>query len=167
MIKLKCFGRLIAMTIVMLALGGCAGPKLMVQPVAVLENPTAAVSQLESKLAEARQNQVNVLSPTWFTKAEGSLAEAKKLQDNKGEISRIAQTASRGLTEINQAEVVARLVHSTIPDAIEGRRLARTAGATSLGEDYTTVEKLFLGLTRDVENNDLKKAKKSQPDLLM
>ena len=164
MIALKHFGKCILMTIVILAMGACAGgPELMVQPVSVLQDPTAALAQLESKLVEARLSQLNALSPTWFAKAEGSLTEAKKLQDAKGDISRMAQAASRGLTEINQAEAVGRLVHNTIPDAIKGRRLARTAGATSLGEDYAAVERQFLALTRYVENNNPKKAKSAEP----
>jgi outer membrane protein OmpA-like peptidoglycan-associated protein len=134
----------------------------MVEPVSVPQDLGTAVAQLESKIAEARQNQLNVLSPTWFAKAEGSLAEAKKVREEKGEISRIGDAASRGLTEISQAEEVGRLVHSAIPKAIEARKLARAAGAVSLGEDYSATERRFLGLTRDVENNSLKKAKRDQ-----
>jgi outer membrane protein OmpA-like peptidoglycan-associated protein len=134
----------------------------MVQPVAVPQDPAAAMMQLESKLVEGRQNQLNVLSPTWFAKAEGSLAEARKVQKGKGEISRIEDAASRGLTEISQAEEIGRIARSAIPKAIEGRRLARTAGATSFGEDYAAAERRFRGLTRDVENNNLKGAKRDQ-----
>jgi outer membrane protein OmpA-like peptidoglycan-associated protein len=134
----------------------------MVEPVSVPQDPAAAVAQLETRLGEARQNQLNVLSPTYFAKAEGSLAEAKKVQEAKGEISRIGEAASRGLTEISQAEEIGRIVHTAIPDAIEARMLARKAGATGFGEDYAAVEKRFLGLTRDVENNDLKSARRDQ-----
>jgi outer membrane protein OmpA-like peptidoglycan-associated protein len=151
-----------AVTVISLVLGACAGPRLMVQPVAVPQDPAAAMMQLESKLVEGRQNQLNVLSPTWFAKAEGSLAEARKVQKGKGEISRMEGAASRGLTEISQAEEIGRIARSTIPKAIEGRRLARTAGATSFGEDYAAAERRFRGLTRDVENNNLKGAKRDQ-----
>jgi outer membrane protein OmpA-like peptidoglycan-associated protein len=151
-----------AVTVISLVLGACAGPRLMVQPVAVPQDPAAAMMQLESKLVEGRQNQLNVLSPTWFAKAEGSLAEARKVQKGKGEISRIEDAASRGLTEISQAEEIGRIARSAIPKAIEGRRLARTAGATSFGEDYAAAERRFRGLTRDVENNNLKGAKRDQ-----
>jgi len=156
------YGQFMAVAVIALVLGACAGPKLMVQPVSVPQDPAAAVRQLEAKIAEARQNQLNVLSPTWFAKAEGSLAEAKKTQEARGEISRIVDAATRGLTEISQAEEVGRMVHSAIPKAIEGRKLARAAGATSFGEDYAAVERRFLGLTRDVENDDLKGAKNDQ-----
>ncbi len=151
-----------AAAVVTLTLGACAGPKLMVEPVAVPQDPAAAMAQLEGRIVEGRQNQLNVLSPTWFAKAEGSLAEARKVQEAKGEIARIGDAASRGLTEIKQAEEIGRIVHTAIPEAIEARKLARTAGATSFGEEYAAVERRFLGLTRDVENNDLKGAKKDQ-----
>jgi OOP family OmpA-OmpF porin len=162
MISWKRYRKFIAITVICFTLGACAGPKLMVEPVSVPQDPSVAMAQLDSKLVQARQNQLNVLSPTWFAKAERSLAEAKKIQQGKGEISRIGAAASRGLTEISQAQEVARIVHSTIPKAIEGRKLARTAGATSLGEDYAAAERQFLGLTRDVENNNLKGAKRDQ-----
>ena len=115
-------GKFMAVTVISLVLGACAGPRLMVQPVVVPQDPAAAMMQLESKLVEGRQNQLNVLSPTWFAKAEGSLAEARKVQKGKGEISRIEDAASRGLTEISQAEEIGRIARSAIPKAIEGRR---------------------------------------------
>ncbi len=155
-------GKFMAVTAISLVLGACAGPRLMVQPAAVPPDPAAAMMQLESKLVEGRQNHLNVLSPTWFAKAEGSLAEARKVQKGKGEISRIEDAASRGLTEISQAEEIGRIARSAIAKAIEGRRLARTAGATSFGEDYAAAERRFRGLTRDVENNNLKGAKRDQ-----
>jgi outer membrane protein OmpA-like peptidoglycan-associated protein len=88
--------------------------------------------------------------------------EVRKIREGKGDISRIAKVASRGLTEISQAEEVGRIVQSSIPKAIEGRKLARTAGATRFGDDYVAVEKRFLTLTRAVENDNLKSAKKGQ-----
>jgi outer membrane protein OmpA-like peptidoglycan-associated protein len=88
------------------------------------------------------------------------------MQKGKGEISRIGAAAARGLTEISQAEEVGRIAHSAIPKAIQGRTLARTAGATSFGEDYAVAERRFLGLTRDVENNNLKGAKKDQQEVV-
>ena len=143
-------------------LGGCAGPKLMVEPVSVPQDPSVAMAQLEAKLVEGRRDQLNVLSPTWFAKAEGSLGEARKINESKGEIARIGESASRGLTEIRQAEEIGRIVATAIPEAIEARKMARTAGATGFGQEYAAVEKRFLALTRDVENNDLKGAKKGQ-----
>jgi len=163
MVSWKRYAQILVVAAITLALGACAGPKLMVEPVSAPPDLDKAVAQLESKIADARQNQLNVLSPTWFSKAEASLAEAKKVQEEKGQISRISAAASRGLTEISQAEEVGRLVHSAIPKVLEARRLARAAGATGFGEDYAAVESRFLALTRDVENNNLKSAKRDQP----
>jgi OOP family OmpA-OmpF porin len=159
--QIRCL-KILIMAGLLLALAACAGPRQMVEPVSVPQDMAEGVAQLEAKIGEGRQQQLNVLSPTWFARAEGSLAEARKVQESKGEISRISEATSRGLTEISQAEEVGRIVLTVIPEAIEARRLARTAGATGFGEDYAVLEKRFLGLTRDVENNDLKSARRNQ-----
>ncbi|MDF1526281.1 MAG: OmpA family protein [bacterium] len=161
------WGNLLSIVLVTGLLGACAGPKLMVEPVSVPQDPAVAMAQLEAKLVEGRQDQLNVLSPTWFAKAENSLGEARKINESKGEIARIGDAASRGLTEIRQAEEIGRIVRTAIPEAVEARKMARTAGATSFGQDYADVETRFLGLTRDVENNDLKSAKKDQKGVVV
>jgi outer membrane protein OmpA-like peptidoglycan-associated protein len=162
MISWKYYRKVMAITTICFTLGACAGPQLSVEPVAVSQDPSAMATQLESKLLQARQKQLNVLSPTWFDKAEASLMEVRKIREGKGDTSRIANVASRGLTEISQAEEVGRRVHSSIPKAVEGRKLARTAGATRFGDDYVAVEKRFLTLTRAVENDNVKSAKKGE-----
>ncbi len=162
----KSCSRLMVVAALAFALGACAGPRQMVEPVSVPKDPAAAAAQLEAKIGEARQNQVNVLSPGWFAKAEKSLSDVKKAMESKSEVSRISDAASRGLTEITQAEETGRIARTVIPDAIEARRLARMAGATSFNEEYSDVERRFLGLTRDVENNDLKGAKRDQKSVV-
>lgn len=161
----KGYLRMMVVAALALALGACAGTRQIVEPVSVPQDTATAVAQLEAKVSEARQKHLNVLSPTWFAKAERSLAEVRKVQEAKGEIFRIDEAASRGLEEISQAEKVGSIVHTVIPEAIEARKLARTAGATSLGDEYVTVEKRFLGLTRAVENNNLKNARKNHQNV--
>lgn len=160
------FFRIILTAVLALSLFGCAGTKQRVEPTPLPQDPAAAVAQLEAKIGEGRAKQLNVLSPAWFAKAEGSLAEARKIRESKGAISRINEAVSRGLKEIGQAEEIGQIVHTAIPKAIEARKLARAAGATGFGEDYAAVEKKFLGLTRDVENNNLKGARREEPEVV-
>jgi outer membrane protein OmpA-like peptidoglycan-associated protein len=166
MISLKRYRKFMAVTIIALMLGVSAVPGLLAQDVSVPLSPSMAMEQLESKLLDAREKELNVLSPTWFAKAEDSLAEAKKIMDAKGEMGRLEKAISSGLTEINQAEVFGSMVRAQLPDAIEARRLARTAGATRFEKEYAAAEKRFLGLSRDVENEDINSAKKDQPKVV-
>jgi len=63
---------------------------------------------------------------------------------------------------VRRAEEVAKISRTTLPDAIKGRDLARAAGATNLGKDYTNVEERFIALTEAIEKNNLRYAQRSQ-----
>jgi len=159
--------RIFSALIVAFTLSACAGTKQIKAPAAPLpSDPAAAVARLEGRIGEGRAQNLNVLSPTWFARAEGSLAEAKRALETKGEISRINSSVSKGLTEIAQAEEIGRIVCTAIPQAIEARKLAREAGATVFGDEYAAVEKRFLGLAKDVETNDLKGARADEPGVV-
>lgn len=147
---------------IMLLLAACAGPELKVEPVEVSENPAEAVAELEKVLAAGMQNKVNVLSPGWYGKAEMSLSEARRALKQGGEMAEIRARASQGLTEYKQAEEMSRTAKASIPDAIEARDRARTAGATAFGQEYAEIERDFLKLTGEIEDNNLAYAKKNQ-----
>jgi hypothetical protein len=59
-------------------LSGCAGKGLPTEPLAAPEKPVEQVNRLEKEIDNGRDKQLNVLAPTWFSKAEKSLYEAKK-----------------------------------------------------------------------------------------
>ena len=48
------------------------------KPIITQTNPIASVTGLETDIAKAKQDQLNVLSPDWFAKAEAFYAKAKK-----------------------------------------------------------------------------------------
>ncbi len=146
----------------LLILTACAGPQLKLEPIPVSANPTEEVTKLENELANARQQQVNVLSPTWFSKAEASLAESQKLIVAKGAIGEIGTNVSRGHAELAKAQEMAKISRTAIPEAIKGRDMARVAGAISFGQDYANVEAQFLDLTREIEDNNLSYAQRNQ-----
>jgi hypothetical protein len=57
-------------------LAAWAGTQTGVQPIPRSANPTDVVNEFGVEITTARKNQLNVLSPDWFTKAETSLARA-------------------------------------------------------------------------------------------
>jgi outer membrane protein OmpA-like peptidoglycan-associated protein len=144
------------------ALAGCAGPALKVEPIPVTENPSDYVREFEKSVGSARQNQVNVLAPTWFAKAERSLAEAKRRLERQDQIAAISKRVSEGRAELQKAEEMANLARTVLPDVIKGRELARSAGATSFGPEYGEIETRFLELTSAIERNNLGWARRSQ-----
>jgi len=129
------------------------------------ENPVEMVNQLGGHIADARKNQVNVLSPTWYAKAEGSYIEAKDDLEKGKELSDIRKYVNKAETQLQKAEEMAKISRTTLGEVIEARNKARVAGATDLGKDYVAAENRFLNLTQAIENNDLRYAQNNQKTL--
>jgi outer membrane protein OmpA-like peptidoglycan-associated protein len=153
---------LILMPATIFILLACAGHELEVKPISKSESPQQLINQLDNDIAMARKNQLNVLSPTWFERAESSLNAAKKGLEKGDQLSDILDNIATGRAQLQRAEEIAKISRTTLPTAIKARNLARTAGATNLGKEYVNAEESFLGLTRAIEDNNLAYAQRSQ-----
>ena len=153
---------LILLSAAVFVFAGCAGHQPEVAPISKSENPQQLLNQLDNDIAVARKDQVNVLAPTWFKRAESSLNAAKADLEKGGQISATFENIADGRAQLQQAEAIAKTAWSTIPEAIKARELARQAGATNLGSEYTTVEYSFLDLIGAIERNDLAYARRRQ-----
>ena len=140
----------------------CATTQLEVKPIAKTENPAELINALENDVAEARNNQVNVLASTWFQKAEESLSDAKSALNRGDKLSRILEYIANGRAQLDMANEKAQVARTHLAEVIESRELARSAGALILGKDYTAVENQFLDLTRAIERDDLNYATRNQ-----
>ena len=149
---------IMAVLIAVFFMGACATSKLKVEPIATSENPTEQVNLLEKGISKARNNQLDVLAPVWFGKAEVSLKGAKEGVEIGDDLSLILQKVANGRAQLRRAEEISHLVRTALRDTIKARERARAAGAISLGESYSKVEKQFLGLTKAIEKNNLKYA---------
>jgi outer membrane protein OmpA-like peptidoglycan-associated protein len=146
-----------------LLLFGCGGSKMLkVEPIPKTENPANQVAMLENEVNNARKNQLNVLVPSSFARAETYLGDAKKGLDRGEEISGILRNVSLGRAQIKHAEEQVQVVRTALADVIKAREFARAAGAASLGEDYATAEEDFLNLTKAIENDNLSRAQRNQ-----
>jgi len=147
-------------------LGACAEKALKMEPVAISESPVEQVNRLDKDIGNARNNQLNVLAPTWFSKAETSLYEAKKALELEDELSEILKKIASGRAHLQRAKVVGNLVRTELSGVIKARDRARAAGATNLGEDYAQAEEQFLDLTKAIEKNNLRWARKNRAKLI-
>jgi OOP family OmpA-OmpF porin len=143
-------------------LGGCAGKGLPTEPVAAPEKPVEQVNRLEKEIDNGRNKQLNVLAPTWFSKAETSLYEAKKGLELEDELSDILKNVTYGRAHLQRAQEAGNVAREEFPDVIKARDLARAAGATNMGEDYAKAEEEFLELMRAIEKNNLNWARKNR-----
>jgi OmpA-OmpF porin, OOP family len=146
----------------LLLLSACGGKQLAVEPVSALGNPGEQVNQLDSEISAARQNQLNVLSPSFFAQAEKNLALAKQNLKKQGEISSILGKVAEARAQLKEAQKYAEISKSALPKAIKARDDARAAEATIFEEDYALAEVNFLELTKAVEVNNLGYAQKFQ-----
>jgi hypothetical protein len=150
-----------AIGITVFLLMACAGTQADVQPIPRSANPTDVVNEFDGEIATARKNQLNVLSPDWFSKAETSLARAKKALSRGDEISEIMENVAQGRARLKTAEEMARIARTTLPDVIKSRDMARAAGATQLS-GYAGAEDEFLTLTKAIEDNNLRLAQRDR-----
>jgi len=145
--------------------GACTSTSLNVKPIAKSENPTDHINSLENDLAAAYKNQLNVLAPTWFAKAESSLSQAKKQLEQGEELSKVLGNIAEGQAQLKKAEEISQVTRTSLADLIKSRDLARQAGAAKLGYDYTDAEQKFLSLTEAIEKGDLAYAEKHKAAL--
>ncbi len=129
------------------------------------ENPVEMVNRLGGDIADARKNQLNVLSPTWYAKAEGSYLKAKDDLEKGKELSEVLKYVNKAETQLQKAEEMAKISRTTLGELIEARKKARVAGATDLGKAYVAAENRFLNLTQAIENNDLRFAQNNRKTL--
>ena len=159
---------LIMMIVSLFLITACAGTPSSPEAVPSMvsaENPVEMVNQLGGHIADARKNQLNVLSPTWYAKAESSYLKAKNDLEKGKELSDVQKYVNTAEMQLNKAEEMAKISRTTLIELIEARNKARVAGATGLGEDYVAAEKRFLGLTQAIEDNDLRYAQNNQKKL--
>ena len=147
---------------IILFLLACAGHQLEVEPISKSENPQELINKLDNDIALARKDQINVLAPTWFERAESSLNGAKKGLDQGDLLSEILDNIAIGRAQLRRAGEIAKVSQTMLPNAIKARNMARNAGATSLGDAYADAEERFIGLTRAIEENNLDYAQRSQ-----
>ena len=162
MLRNKAVRSIVFLSVIIWTLNGCATSELKIEPISTSENPIDHVNRLDNDIGNARKNQLNVLAPTSFAKAEAALNSAKKLLERGGELSGILEKVAYSRAQLKSAEEMAQLARTTLPDTIKARDMARTAGATNFTEDYSELEEQFLELTKAIEDNDLKYAQRNR-----
>ena len=144
-------------------LGLGAGSTVQAEPFQTSDNLTVQINYLEHNLSNARMEQMDILSPTQFAKAEQFLNKAKKRLQRGDSSAKIVKEISRAQGAFKKATESSRLAKNELSDVIKARELARAAGATSYEQDYAGTEERFLALTKAVENNKIKRARAHSP----
>ncbi|MGB5747085.1 MAG: hypothetical protein WBM69_08905, partial [Desulfobacterales bacterium] len=99
---------LILLSAAVLVLTACARQQLEVATISKAESPQQLINQLDSDIAMARKNQVNVLAPTWFKRADSSLSTAKTDLEKGDRLSEILGNIATGRAQLQRAEKIAK-----------------------------------------------------------
>ena len=136
----------------------CASAQMASNPT---NNPEQWVSQLEADLADARSQDVNVLSPGLYDQAQSSLLAAKQALEKGGKLSAIEKYVAEGNDSLQKAEEIAQVSRTILGETNNARAKALKVGADRLGEPYMDVERQYLELTKAIENDNLSYAQKN------
>jgi outer membrane protein OmpA-like peptidoglycan-associated protein len=147
---------------IMFFIESCGGNKQKVAPVYKNQNFSELIQRLEKDIANAARDQVNLLAPVWFAKSESSLKAARDGLNQSDETAKLLEYIARGRTQLLSARDKSQISRVMLSSVIENRELARTAGATTLVDDYARVEERFLDLTRAVEKNNFVYVRKNR-----
>ncbi len=140
-------------------------PKPEGSPPEVVLNPIDEVNKIENEINVARQNQIDVLSPSIFAKAENTYLKAKNEAERKSEFSVVLEYTDMARTFLHNAEENAKIARTILEQVIESRNKARMAGATKLEDDYQKAEDRFLILTQAIEKNNIQYAQKNADEV--
>lgn len=148
-------------------LGLISCSKLQVEDIPSTANPSAEIEKLEASQAEAKVQQIDVLSPRYFEASQEQLKEAKEGRSKNKDSEVILKYVARGKANLAKAEEVGRISRSTLEPVVEARSAALEAGAPRfLAKELSAADKDLLRVTRQIENDDLGAAKSQSAKLL-
>ena len=120
----------ISLLILSLSVTGCvqsqvAGSGIAADPEkATVKNPVELVNGLSSEISQARTDQLNVLSPNWFKRAEKAYISAQKDLGKGAQIADIRESVDESRTHLKKAQAFAKVSRATIADTIKARNMA-------------------------------------------
>jgi len=146
-----------------LLLSACATPQPQPteEKIAPMKSTLEDINKFENKMENARKEQLDILSPTWFAKAEASFGKAKSKAEEGKELKDIREELTDANEYLKNAEENAKVARTMLPEVIESRRLALAADAPKLEKAYNEVEGQFLKLTEAIEENNINYTKKN------
>lgn len=146
----------------LLSLSACGGQPQTLFTRLEHKDPVEQLLSLENDLETARQENLDVLSPRTFARAESLFQEAQSMLKRETDLSEILLKITTGRVELQRAEQTAQIARTVLADVIKLRELALKAGAADLGDEYAASEESFLRLTRAIEDNNLDSAQKNK-----
>jgi len=130
-------------------------------------DPSQVMSDLNSRIQDAQNQQVPLLAPQDYKKAKEAYDEADKdRMKSDPDNQEVLAKASESEAWMTKAEKNASISKISLSSAIEARQNAIDAGAnTYFKEDFKNADDRFADLTKNVEDGNLGYAKDNQADV--
>ncbi len=142
------------LVLMLLAMAGCK--TVHYQPAEVL-NRQNNITILKDRIDLARANEIDVLAPNHFAKADEQLQQAVKEAQTSEDANAGNETAGEGLKTIVAAEEAAGDARTILQDALKRRARALAVHAHLLyEEEFAVLEKELIDAARAIENGDKK-----------
>lgn len=136
---------------------------------AISENASASteIQKTEQMINEARQKQVDVLSPKNFNQAEKHLAKAKTLHEKEKPNAKVLEELAYAQGFLADAEGKSQISSLSMKDITTAREGALNARAPEvMPEEWRTAEKDLEAVTRKIEKGDISKADKEGSEII-
>lgn len=157
------FFALLTVTAIMAA---CASKPVNMPSIPSTANATTEIENTERMLHEARQNQVDVLSPKNFTAAERSFEKAKKMKDKDKPNEKILEELAYAQGFLMDAQAKSEISTTSMKAITAARSDALKANApTLLPKEWRQAEKELESITKKIEKGDLTKADKEGAEI--
>jgi hypothetical protein len=143
---------------------GCTS--LPVKEIPISSNPSTEIGNLQALRDEAKQNQVDVLSPSYFSDAEVALKKAEASRSDDADTKEILRHVAVGKANLEKADSLAKIARSTMPGVAEGRAQALAANAPKYFEkEFRVADENLIKASSDLENNNSSRARSSRDEL--
>ncbi len=139
--------------------GAIACSRLPVEEIPVTANPTTEIDKLSAALTAAESQQVDVLSPKYFSDASDALGEAREARSKGAESRKILDAVAVGNANLAKATEISKISEQSLETVVKLRADAVAANAPKLlGKEFKSTDSLLTDTTRQIENENLSAA---------
>lgn len=146
---------------------GCASKPPQYENISSSANPSSEIERTEEMLREARERQVDVLSPDNYADARKALEKAKEQRRNGASNEKVLTEVAYARGWLDEANAKSQITETAISDIRDARAGALRAGAPQMfSSEWDKYEKELKSVTSSIEKNNLSPAEKKGNDLV-
>lgn len=145
---------------------GCASKPPQYTEISPSANPTMEIQRTEEMIRDARNKQVDVLSPDNFNNASKALDKAISKKDSGSDNATVLEQVAYARGWLNEANSKAEIANTSMKEIADARAGAQRAGAPQLfSKEWSKAGRDLESVTSAIEKGNLSPAEKNGADL--